>query len=178
MNSKGETFRQWLRRRQVRDNPYGDFIADTKRLDRRGRLPEDFDSAGELRDFMSSVSGANVCYEAYVQATHAFFKFKPEARVYDDYIDGRDDDDEQEDDEGSAQEAYGRSRRGVPPKLRFAILRRDEFRCRLCGASAATGATLHVDHCQPVAKGGTDAWDNLWTLCLECNQGKGTDELT
>jgi hypothetical protein len=168
MNSKGETFGQWLRRRQVRDTPYGDFIADTRRLDRRGRLPEDFDSAGELRHFMSSVSGVDVCHEARVQATRAFFRFKPEARVYDDYIDGRDDD----------EEAYGRRRRGVPARLRFAILRRDEFRCRLCGASAADGTTLHVDHRQPVAKGGTDAWDNLWTLCLECNQGKGTDELT
>lgn len=57
---------------------------------------------------------------------------------------------------------------------RFAILRRDGFRCRVCGlrASEKENLVLHVDHRLPVAAGGTDDEENLWTLCQECNLGK------
>lgn len=68
-------------------------------------------------------------------------------------------------------------RRQIGLKRRFEILRRDDFRCRTCGASADDGTTLHVDHIHPVAKGGSNDPDNLWTLCQECNLGKGTMEL-
>jgi hypothetical protein len=67
----------------------------------------------------------------------------------------------------------------VAAKLRFAILKRDNFRCQLCGASRdnAPDMLLHVDHKIPRVKGGTNHEDNLWTLCALCNQGKGTDDL-
>lgn len=57
---------------------------------------------------------------------------------------------------------------------RFRILRRDSFRCRLCGRGVddAEGLTLQVDHRMPIAKGGTDDEENLWTLCDECNGAK------
>jgi len=67
-----------------------------------------------------------------------------------------------------------RERRPLPPSLRWQILKRDGFRCQICGRSAPE-VTLHVDHKIPVARGGTDDPDNLWTLCAECNLGKGTD---
>ena len=60
----------------------------------------------------------------------------------------------------------------MTPSLRYKIMQRDGFRCRLCGASAADGAKLHVDHICPVSKGGKTEPDNLRTLCERCNLGK------
>ena len=56
--------------------------------------------------------------------------------------------------------------------LRYDILKRDKFRCLLCGTSAEDGAKLHVDHIIPVAKGGKTERSNLRTLCSRCNMGK------
>lgn len=56
--------------------------------------------------------------------------------------------------------------------LRYNVLRRDGFRCQICGASAKEGATLHVDHIIPVSKGGKTEMSNLRTLCDRCNLGK------
>lgn len=58
-------------------------------------------------------------------------------------------------------------------QLRYTVLKRDNFRCCLCGASAQDGATLHVDHIFPVSKGGKTELSNLRTLCDQCNLGKG-----
>ncbi len=60
------------------------------------------------------------------------------------------------------------------PKLRFQILRRDGYRCCICGREPKDGICLEVDHRVPKAYGGSDEPDNLWTLCDECNRGKGT----
>ena len=67
-----------------------------------------------------------------------------------------------------------RERRLMTDSLRYDILRRDGFRCVLCGASAAEGAKLHVDHIFPVSKGGKTVPSNLRTLCERCNLGKGS----
>ncbi len=61
----------------------------------------------------------------------------------------------------------------MTPRLRYQIMQRDGFRCVLCGASQANGATLHVDHIQPISKGGLTVPENLRTLCDLCNFGKG-----
>lgn len=61
----------------------------------------------------------------------------------------------------------------VTDKLRYQIMRRDGFRCQLCGASQADGVKLHIDHIIPVSKGGTSDMENLRTLCERCNLGKG-----
>lgn len=68
--------------------------------------------------------------------------------------------------------------RNVPLKMRLAVLKRDDFKCVLCGRSPAThtGVTLHLDHIEPYAKDGETVKDNLRTLCEECNWGKGDDE--
>ena len=57
-------------------------------------------------------------------------------------------------------------------KLRMEVLRRDNFRCQICGASQADGVKLHVDHIKPVSKGGKTEMNNLRTLCDRCNLGK------
>jgi hypothetical protein len=73
-----------------------------------------------------------------------------------------------------------RLHKALTPKDRFAILERDGFRCRICGASPHgddTTIVLHVDHITPRSKGGTNDPSNLWALCYECNIGKGTQDL-
>lgn len=61
----------------------------------------------------------------------------------------------------------------VRSKLRFEILKRDEFRCRYCGR-CAPNVELHIDHVIPRAKGGLTKAENLITACSECNLGKGS----
>ncbi len=56
--------------------------------------------------------------------------------------------------------------------LRYDILKRDHFRCQICGLSAQDGVKLHVDHIVPVAKGGKTIPSNLRALCDRCNMGK------
>lgn len=55
--------------------------------------------------------------------------------------------------------------------LRFEVFKRDCFKCQYCGAEAP-GVVLHVDHIEPVAKGGTNEITNLITACEPCNNGK------
>ena len=68
-----------------------------------------------------------------------------------------------------------RTQRSTSMKLRFDILRRDNFKCCACGASPAKdpAVELHVDHIIPWSKGGETTMDNLQTLCSKCNFGKG-----
>lgn len=56
--------------------------------------------------------------------------------------------------------------------LRFDVLKRDHYRCCICGASVKDGVKLHVDHIYPVSKGGKTELNNLQTLCDRCNLGK------
>lgn len=62
--------------------------------------------------------------------------------------------------------------------LRFFILKRDGYRCQICGRNAQDhGVVLEIDHRIPRAKGGTDDPANLWTLCFDCNRGKRDSDL-
>lgn len=63
-------------------------------------------------------------------------------------------------------------RTSVPKRLRFKVMRRDGYRCRLCGMTRDDGVTLEVDHILAVANGGQTEESNLWTLCRPCNSGK------
>lgn len=65
----------------------------------------------------------------------------------------------------------------IPSKMRFQVLRRDGYRCRLCGMTAEDGITLECDHIIAVAKGGKTEPPNLWTLCRPCNNGKSDSDL-
>ncbi len=64
--------------------------------------------------------------------------------------------------------------RTIPIGLRYNILKRDHFKCLLCGDSPATNPNckLHVDHIVPFSRGGETVKENLRTLCSTCNQGK------
>lgn len=65
------------------------------------------------------------------------------------------------------------SKRTISKETKVRILARDNYCCKYCGRSRDDGVKLTVDHIIPISRGGTDGLDNLWTLCLECNQGKG-----
>lgn len=58
------------------------------------------------------------------------------------------------------------------PKLRYQILKRDNFTCVLCGKRAPE-VDLEVDHIIPKVQGGKDLPDNLRSTCSACNHGKG-----
>ena len=74
--------------------------------------------------------------------------------------------------QSTVQARRARERSLMTPGLRMTILKRDRFRCQMCGASAPNGATLHIDHITPVSLGGLTTPENLQALCDTCNLGK------
>lgn len=64
--------------------------------------------------------------------------------------------------------------RSINYRLRFLVMRRDNFRCRITGRSPATDPSviLEVDHIVPWDKGGETVLENLQTLAKEINIGK------
>ena len=60
----------------------------------------------------------------------------------------------------------------VSNKIRFAIYKRDGYRCKICGKSG-DDHDLEIDHIIPISKGGKSTFDNLQTLCHDCNVKKG-----
>lgn len=74
----------------------------------------------------------------------------------------------------SCDVAHKPSSRKVSDKLRYQVLKRDNFKCCACGASPAKDPSveLHIDHIVPFSKGGETVIDNLQTLCSRCNLGK------
>jgi len=67
-----------------------------------------------------------------------------------------------------------RTPRGINLRLRWIVLKRDNFSCNKCGSSPATDQSikLHVDHIIPWSKGGETVIENLEALCETCNLGK------
>ncbi len=68
--------------------------------------------------------------------------------------------------------------RQIPVGLRYQVLRRDRFRCVICGRSPATDleCNLHLDHIVAFSRGGKTRPDNLRSLCMDCNLGKGAKD--
>ena len=71
-----------------------------------------------------------------------------------------------------------KSTRAISDKLRYQVLKRDNFKCCACGASPAKDPSveLHIDHIIPWSKGGESTLKNLQTLCSKCNIGKSDSE--
>ncbi|MEM8717973.1 MAG: HNH endonuclease [Cyanobacteria bacterium P01_G01_bin.39] len=67
-------------------------------------------------------------------------------------------------------------RQPISKSIRFEIFKRDKFTCQYCG-NKAPDAILHVDHINPVSKGGTNDLLNLITSCADCNLGKSNRTL-
>ena len=70
--------------------------------------------------------------------------------------------------------------RNINWRLRFIVMRRDNFKCIACGRSPATDPTitLDVDHIKAWSRGGPTVLENLQTLCTKCNVGKSDLEFT
>jgi HNH endonuclease len=64
-------------------------------------------------------------------------------------------------------------KRAPTPKQRMRVLKRDQFRCRICGrrSSDYVDVELHVHHIRPWGKGGLTEDINLITLCHTCHRG-------
>lgn len=63
----------------------------------------------------------------------------------------------------------------VSKRLRYEVLRRDEFACRYCGETSKT-TELTIDHVVPKSLGGQDVAENLVTCCKDCNAGKSSSQ--
>ena len=63
--------------------------------------------------------------------------------------------------------------RAPTPKLRMSVIKRDGYRCRVCGRSPSehVDVELHVHHIRPWAAGGVTEQANLITLCHTCHNG-------
>ena len=72
-----------------------------------------------------------------------------------------------------------KTKREVRAQMRYQILVRAHFRCRVCGRSPATdpAVQLHIDHIKPWSTGGETTPENLQTLCETCNAGKADSHL-
>lgn len=71
-----------------------------------------------------------------------------------------------------------KTKRDINLRLRFLVMQRDNFKCCMCGRSPANtpNLVLHVDHIKPWSKGGETVFENLQTLCSDCNLGKSNLE--
>lgn len=65
-----------------------------------------------------------------------------------------------------------RKRRPWTRVERRIALRRDGYRCRMCGSPD----DLELDHIIPFSKGGPCHLDNIQVLCSDCNKRKGAKE--
>jgi HNH endonuclease len=65
-------------------------------------------------------------------------------------------------------------------RARYKALRVHGGKCQACGASAATGARITVDHIRPRRLFPQLALEqgNLQVLCSDCNEGKGNHDMT
>ena len=66
----------------------------------------------------------------------------------------------------------GDLREKIPQGLRRAVIERDGLQCRLCGHEVDPD-DVHIDHIQPVTKGGRNRLDNLQVAHSRCNIRKG-----
>lgn len=141
-------FLRWLEKQQGRSDPIGDLARDTFKWDAPTTDHRRF------RDFWQYMLVAcdYPCRGAKAAAVEAWREYY-------------------------AAHPNKKNRTAISPKLRFAVLARDGFRCRTCGRSADQGAVLEVDHKMPIARGGTNLPSNLWTLCFVCNSGKSSTVL-
>lgn len=60
----------------------------------------------------------------------------------------------------------------VPAATKRAVVERDGMVCQLCGDEIPDG-DLHIDHIQPVARGGGNELNNLQAAHSRCNISKG-----
>ena len=70
------------------------------------------------------------------------------------------------------QQGYG----NAWDKLRLRVLRRDNYLCQNCLKTDRATIAKDVDHRVPKAKGGSDAMENLQSLCRTCHTTKTIED--
>lgn len=159
---KNIAFCRWLRQQVERDNPIGDLARDFVG-DKRGVLQwfraETWPNPS-LNQLYTMLRFRFACSEALDALIEAYREWQQLGNTYRVTRDDR---------------RIARSKGWY--KLRFMVLKRDGYRCQLCGRNAQDGIKLEVDHKIAVVRGGTDELPNLWTLCFDCNRGKRDHDL-
>lgn len=62
----------------------------------------------------------------------------------------------------------------ISKRLRYEILRRDNYSCYYCGTRASAENPITIDHVIPRALGGPNSPENLAAACQDCNAGKSS----
>ena len=144
-------FRRWLKQQEGRNDPVGDLAGDVARDHGLIRANQ---SLNELYSWLR-INGA--CQGALQSLIEAYREWQTSGNTY--------------------RQTRDRPRQLMSPRMRFLILKRDSYRCQLCGRSAQDNVILEIDHKIAVSRGGSDEESNLWTLCFTCNRGKHNDSL-
>lgn len=63
--------------------------------------------------------------------------------------------------------------RSISSSMRLRVYKHDGYQCVVCKSNE----DLVVDHIVPLAKGGTNARENLQTMCSPCNSSKGVKSM-
>lgn len=63
----------------------------------------------------------------------------------------------------------------LTPVRREQLLARCEGKCCHCGCELVLGDNFSIEHIIPLAKGGTNSFENTVALCKDCNKEKGDD---
>ncbi len=132
--------------------------------DSLGRQPRNIEMTKPLSDYSAGVYSRR--WGSWLQALGAFVEYMNAGNP----------------NPGSAKSKKVKPRktsRHVSSRLRFLVMQRDNFKCRMCGSSPAHNpeVKLEIDHIKPWAKGGETIPANLQTLCSICNNGKADIEL-
>ena len=167
-------FRQWLRQQEERDDPIGDLARD---------MAHDHNQTAHnpsLPDLYHYLKANRACREAFHALIEAYREWQSYGNTY------------RETKNRTAVKVKAarlmQKKTCQQPKpmkarslgwlaLRFRILKRDGYRCQLCGRTAQDGVKLEIDHKIARSKGGDDTEGNLWVLCFDCNRGKRDADL-
>lgn len=158
-------FRQWLRQQENRQDPIGDFARDMSQ-DSGQVLPNP-----SLNDLYHHIRICGACPGALRALVDAYREWQSYGNTYRETRDARPRNPRHKPAHAPAH------RRDGWLKLRFIILKRDGYRCQICGRTAQDNIKLEVDHKLARSKGGSDDPTNLWTLCFDCNRGKRDENL-
>ena len=66
------------------------------------------------------------------------------------------------------------SRQKIPQRLKDLVRERAKYCCEYCYAQSKYSGPFSIEHIIPLAKGGSDEFDNLALACQHCNSYKYT----
>jgi len=157
-----------------------DLFVDIERMwIQKGKQPTSTDvknglSEYSLNTYSRRFGGWRNALEAFLKYTNLDSSEETDEEIKENKINAQDNISKTVNLEKSPQKKKHRTSRDINERMRFKVLKRDNFKCCACGASPAKdpAVELHVDHIIPWSKGGETVIDNLQTLCSKCNLGK------